>query len=223
MELGSVGRASYAEFAGKRNLLLLPYVTAVRDDPELRGLVGRYWEEGVGQVEKLARSLGGVRHLFHEGAVREGGEAAEMLEQGNPAGFPALKRLIDAGAAMEPTEDIEALAETLDLHRCLLVAQASDAVRTRLLEWFEDARRRRYEHIARRIAETIEEGGAGVLVIAPDHAVQFPGDIEVIYVAPPVLDTLNRWLRDHPLDAPPSAPDEPPPDGPDRDGGAEEE
>ena len=216
-----MGRASYAEFAGKRKLLLLPFVMAVRDDPGLRRLVDRYWEEGVGQVEKLALSLGGIRHLFHEGAVGAAAEAAEMLQQGNPSGYPALKRLLDAGATLESTEDVAVLAETMDLHRCLLVAQSSGPVRMRLLEWFEDARRRRYEHIARRVAETVGEGGVGVLVIAPDHTVQFPDDVEVIYVAPPTLDAINRWLREHPAETPSPASTEASSDGPDQGGGAE--
>jgi guanylate kinase len=28
------------------------------------------------------------------------------------------------------------------------------------------------------------------------HQLQFPTDIQIIYVAPPALDEINRWLRD---------------------------
>ena len=218
MTLGNVGKGTYAEFAGKRKLLLVPYVAAVRDDAELDALVAAYWEEAFAQVAKLEQTLGAVRHIFHEGVVGEGpGEGAEervkALELGNPAGFPHVSAALDRGATLEPTEDAELLRETLDLHRCIAVVQASRSVQDRLVEWFEDARTRRYAFIARRISEAMELDGVGLLVISPDHRVQFDADVGVIYVAPPSLDRINTWLRDHPLGPPaepPSSPGRPP-------------
>ena len=201
MTLGGVGKGSYTEFAGKRKLLLVPFVVPVRDDEELKGLVATYWEEAFAQVGKLEVSLGQVGHVFHEGSVGDGEEAAKVLEQGNPAGFPHVRTVLQRGAVLEPTEDVEVLRETMDLHRCLLVAQASRSVQERLVEWFDDARRRRYAGIAQRIGEALEENGVGVLVISPDHLVQFENDIQVVYVAPPSLDVVNKWLRDHPPQA----------------------
>jgi hypothetical protein len=29
-----------------------------------------------------------------------------------------------------------------------------------------------------------------------EHAVQFPGDVEVFSIFPPALDEIHRWLRD---------------------------
>lgn len=201
MTLGGVGKGTYAEFAGKRKLLLVPFVGPVRDDEELKGLVATYWEEAFAQVRKLEVSLGQVGHVFHEGSVGEGEEAAKVLEQANPAGFPHVRKVLQRGAVLEPTEDVEVLRETMDLHRCMLVVQASRSVQERLVEWFEDARRRRYAGIAQRIGEALEENGVGVLVISPDHQVQFQNDIQVVYVAPPSLDRVSRWLRDHPPQA----------------------
>ena len=209
MTLGSVGKGSYAEFAGKRKLLLVPFVGPVRDDEELKGLVATYWEEAFAQVRKLEVSLGQVGHVFHEGSVGDGEEAAKVLEQGNPAGFPHVRKVLQRGAVLEPTEDVEVLRETMDLHRCMLVVQASRSVQERLVEWFEDARRRRYAAIAQRIGEALDENGVGVLVISPDHRVQFENDIQVIYVAPPSLDRVNKWLRDHPPQAAESQTDAP--------------
>ena len=198
MALGNVGKGTYAEFAGKRKLLLVPYVAAVRDDAELDGLIAAYWEEAFVQVRKLEGTLGTVRHVFHEGSVGEGEESARVLEQGNPAGFPHVNAVVERGATLEPTEDVDLLAETLDLHRCIAVVHASRSVQERLLEWFEEARRRRYAFIARRISEAMEPDSVGLLVISPDHRVQFDADVGVIYVAPPTLDKINSWLRDHP-------------------------
>ncbi len=202
-----MGKASYSEFAGKRKLLLIPYVTPTREDPELHKLVESYWADAVAQMRKLEVSLGSVKHLFHEGSVGEGDEAADILQQGNPLGYPHLKQVLDGGATLEATEDVESLKETLDLHRCLAVVQTSESVLNRLLEWFEESRVRRYDAIARIVAERIEENGVGVLVISPDHEVTFADDIEVVYVVPPVLDQVNRWMRDHPDVDPPGAGD----------------
>ena len=35
----------------------------------------------------------------------------------------------------------------------------------------------------------------GLLLINERHQVQFPADIEVIYIAPPALDEFRRWLQ----------------------------
>ena len=198
MALGNVGKGTYADFAGKRKLLLVPYVAAVRDDAELTGLIAAYWEEAFAQVAKLEEALGAVRHVFHEGSVGEGDESAKVIEQGNPAGFPHVHAVVERGATLEATEDVEVLAETLDLHRCIAVVQASRGVQGRLIEWFEEARQRRYAFIARRISEAMEPDSVGLLVISPDHRVHFGADVGVIYVAPPTLDRINSWLRDYP-------------------------
>ena len=36
----------------------------------------------------------------------------------------------------------------------------------------------------------------GVLFIREGHTVQFPQDIEVFSIVPPVLDEIHRWQRD---------------------------
>jgi hypothetical protein len=64
-------------------------------------------------------------------------------------------------------------------------------------ECYQEASRRRYELMAKRIDETLKDEEAGILIIGQDHAVQFPPDIQVFYVAPPALDELYRLLRDH--------------------------
>jgi hypothetical protein len=198
MTLGSVGKAPYSGFAGKRKLLIVPYVTPTREDPVLDEMVRTYWKDAITQVRKLETGLGEVRHVFHEGSVGEGPEATATLEQGNPHGYPELRRIFDAGAKLAQTEDIESLKETLDLHRCMAAVEMSQSVAQRLMEWLEDSRKNRYAAIGNRVSERLSENEVGMLIISPDHEVQFPGDIEVVYVVPPVLDKINKWLRDNP-------------------------
>jgi hypothetical protein len=200
MTLGNIGRASHSDFAGKRKLLIVPYVTATRDDESLHEMVRAYWTDALAQVRKLEVSLGGVRYLFHEGFVGEGQESAEILETGNPHGYAELKAMVDRGVVLEPTEDIECLKETLDLHRCMSVVEVSHTVADRLSQWFEESRMARYAAIAGNVDRYLKENELAVLVISPDHEIKFADNIEIVYVVPPILDTINRWMRETPID-----------------------
>ena len=53
------------------------------------------------------------------------------------------------------------------------------------------------EFIAKRLDETLKPDEIGILFMREGHQVQFPADIQAFYVAPPALDEINRWLRDH--------------------------
>jgi hypothetical protein len=205
MTLGNVGRASYSEFAGKRKLLIVPYVTPTREDERLHEMIRKYWTDALAQVLKLEKSLGAVRHLFHEGSVGGGNDAVEIMEAGNPHGFAQLKAMLDRGVVLQPTEDVECLKETLDLHRCMSVVEVSHVVAERLSAWFEESRKSRYAAIAGNVDRYLKDDEVAILVISPDHEVKFASNIEVVYVVPPVLDTINRWMRETPIDkdAPP--------------------
>ena len=196
-----------AQFAEGRKLFLAPSVPLPPQPPEEgQELVERYWSEVRDQVEGLERSLGKVAHVFHE-ALHVGGEdGLAMLQQINPQGASFIQALCHSDARLEATEDLDALAESTDWQRCLSIGLMSDPVRSAALEGLRDATRRRYEHIAARVDEAIGEGEAGVLFIREDHAVQFPPDVQVFYVAPPALDRLKRWIEDW-MRAPAPVPD----------------
>ena len=198
MTLGNVGRALTADFAGKRKVLIIPYVTPTREDERLSEMVVTYWTDAVAKVRGLQAGLGNVTHLFHEGSVGTGAEALETLKRGNPHGFQQLNTLILNGVLLEPTEDVECLKETLDLHRCMAVVEVSNIVAERLAAWFEESRGKRYAAIAANVDQRLEENGVAVLVMSPDHEVKLPKNVEVVYVVPPILDRINQWLRDHP-------------------------
>ena len=200
MTLGNVARASYSDFVGKRKLFIVPYVTPTRADERLHEMIRTYWTDALAQVQKLETTLGEVRHLFHEGSVGEGEEAVDILEAGNPHGYHQLKAMLTRGAVLEPTEDVECLKETLDLHRCMSVVQVSQIVAEKLATWFEESRKSRYAAIAGNVDRYVKEDETAVLVVSPDHEVKFADDIEVIYVVPPVLDRINRWMRETPLE-----------------------
>ena len=75
------------------------------------------------------------------------------------------------------------------------------------IEGFQGTLQARYEKIAERILDTLQEGESGVLFIRDDHRVQFPAEVQVFYVAPPALDTLKKWIADQTRPGPPTAAD----------------
>jgi len=72
----------------------------------------------------------------------------------------------------------------------------SDKVAMKVSESYIEASRKRYEHISKRIDETLEGDEVAILFIREGHMVQFSKDVEVFSVAPPALNEIHRWLRD---------------------------
>ncbi len=202
-ELGRIARPAAEQYRGRRRLLLTPllYAPPLPDGPEDelaaagQAILQRYWEQAGTQVEALAAGLGGLRRLYHESLTEGGAAGLAYLQLANPPSYDLAQALDPAGAILEATETWELLSETLDLQRCLLTPFTNESVLSRIREWFDAANRRRYEHIARRIDETLEPDTTGLLLINERHQVQFPADIEVFYIAPPALDEYRRWLQ----------------------------
>ncbi len=220
-ELGRISRPSSAQFEGRRKLLLVPLVYGPpAEAPDGVAALQNYWDQMQTQVESLAAALGGLRHIYHE-SLSEGGEKGlELLEKADQRSHQFVKSKCESGAVLEAAEDAEVLLETLDLQRCLMMPLGSEKVALRLHEWFSEANKSRYEHMANCIDTTLGENELGLLMVSERHQIQFPGDIEVFYVSPPALDEFRRWLQNWAAQqqAPPAeqGPDEqePPEQGP---------
>ena len=195
-ELGRISRPGADQYRGRRKLILVPLLySPATDEPEGAAALQNYWQQAQTQVAALENALGGLGHIYHESITEGASGGLEQLKAGDLRSHSLISLKCEAGAALEATEDLEILLETLDLQRCLMMPMASQTVATRLQEWHAEANRRRYEHIANRIDSTLEEEGVGLLLISERHSVQFPPDIEVFYVSPPALDDFRRWLQ----------------------------
>ena len=195
-ELGRISRPDAGQYRGKRKLILLPLLySPASEEPEGAAALQNYWQQAQTQVAALENALGGLSRVYHESLTEGESAGLEQLKAGDQRSHSLISLKCEAGAVLEATEDIDILLETLDLQRCLMMPMASATVATRLQEWHAEANRRRYEHIAARIDSTLEEDGAGLLLISERHSVQFPADIEVFYVSPPALDDFRRWLQ----------------------------
>ena len=65
-----------------------------------------------------------------------------------------------------------------------------------IYESYLEAVKKRNEYITTKIDETLQKDETGILIMRENHQLQFPTDIQIIYVAPPALDEIKRWLRE---------------------------
>jgi hypothetical protein len=72
----------------------------------------------------------------------------------------------------------------------------SDKVAGMVSRFYAEAAKKRYEHIANTIEQTLGIDDVAILIIQEGHQIQFPPDVEVFMVAPPALNEVNRWLRE---------------------------
>lgn len=195
-EIGRVERPSAAQYQGKRKLMLVPLmVTPPADLEEGTAILEKYWVQVSTQIDALEARLGALRHIYCESLAEGGDTGLRNLEQLDQCSYSLVKTKCEAGATLQPTENLESLAEIMDLQRFLVLPLASQRVAQRLHQWFADSNRDRYQHIASRINDTLGADETGLLLISERHQVQFPADIEVFYVAPPALDEFRRWRQ----------------------------
>ena len=194
-ELGRISRPAAAQYEGRRKLLLAPLVYGPPSEAgEGVNILQNYWDQMQQQVEALQGALGGLHHIYHESVWDSGNDGLEQLERTDQRSHEFVKAKCAGGAALEATEDLASLMESLDLQRCLMMPLASQTVPARLQGWLGESARSRYQHIASRIDETLGENEVGLLLVNERHQIQFPEDIEVFYVAPPALGDFRRWL-----------------------------
>lgn len=185
------------QYASQRKLFLVPIFLFPPDLPDdASQLLERYWSEVRDHIQNLERSLGAVRYVFHETIYSGTEEGLRMVEAMNPFGSSFIQTLCSAGASLESTEDRVVVEEHSDWQRCLSIGLMSEKVMNLAMNGIQETTQQRFDHIGKRISDTLQENEAGVLFISEGHRVQFPTDIQVFFVAPPALDSLKRWIDD---------------------------
>ena len=196
-QLGKMEKPEAERFTGKRKLYLIPLIFAGKKaPPEYRAKFKLYWEQVGKHVANLESKIGKVNHVYHESITVAGKDGLKAAERLNPSSGRIAKEKCQSGAVLEVTEDKELDEESLDWERFLLMGFISQKVAKMVSEFYVEASRKRYEHVARRIDETLKVNEVGILFIREGHPVQFPQDIEVFSVAPPALDEIHRWQRE---------------------------
>ncbi len=196
-QLGKIEEPDAEHFKSKRKLYLVPLIFCGEEAPaEYVERFKLYWEQAGQHIVNLESKIGKVRHIFHEAITIAGEEGLKAVEKLNPSCSQIVSDKCQGGAVLEATEDKELAGESMDWERFLLMGFISQKVANMVSGFYAEALKKRYEHIAQRIDETLKDGEAGLLFIREGHMVQFPQDIEVFSVAPPALDEIRRWQRD---------------------------
>jgi len=196
-ELGKINKPEAASFKQGRKLLLVPLIYSYKDSPsDYTEKYELYWKQAVGHIANLEAKIGTVSRVYHESISLGGDDGLKIIEGLNPKSCQIAKQKCRDGATLEVIEDKELAEETIDWERCLFIGLLSDKVARKVSESYIEASRKRYEHISKRIDETLKANEIGVLFIREGHLVQFPEDVEVFSVSPPALDEIHRWLRE---------------------------
>ncbi len=196
-ELGKIEKPEAEGFKQERKLYFVPLVYGRPDSPaEYLEKCQRYWNEVENHLSGLETKIGEAGVIYCE-LIPEGGEKGlKALSEIDPMSFAVAGKRMAAGARFQPIEDVDVLTELMDWGRCLSVGLQNERVLTTVYTSYNEADKKRNEHIAKQIDETLIPGKAGILFMREGHHVQFSADIQVFYVAPPALDELKRWLRD---------------------------
>jgi hypothetical protein len=196
-ELGRVEKPEAGQYQGKRKLYLVPLVYTYEGAPtEYTEKYELYWKQVQEHIRNLESKMGTVDLVYHESVTIAGDKGLEIMEKLSPLSCKITRERCQSDAKLEVIEDEELTEETMDWERHFMMGFISNKVAKTVSELYAEASRKRYEHIADRINETLGEDSSAILFIRENHRVQFPSDIEVFSVAPPALDEINRWLRD---------------------------
>ena len=196
-ELGKVEKPEAKQYEGKRKLYLVPLVYTYEDAPaDYTEKYSLYWKQAQEHIRNLESKMGTVDLVYHESVTITGDKGLEIMEKLSPLSCQITKDRCLSGAKLEVIEDAELTEETMDWERHFMMGFISNKVARTVSVLYAEASKKRYEHIANRINETLGEDNAAILFIRENHRVQFAPDIEVFSIAPPALDEIHRWLRE---------------------------
>lgn len=196
-KLGKIEKPLAEGFKTGRKLYFIPLIYSVEGaEADYLGKFNEYWNQVENQVGNLELKLGKVDKVYHELILVGGDDGVKAIKDLNSKSYQIVKNRLDKGARLQPVEQSELLTEFMDWSKCLVMGLQNQKVFTRVYEFYTEANKKRNEHIAKQIDETLSANETGVLFMREGHQVQFPSDIQVFYIAPPALDEIKRWFRD---------------------------
>ena len=196
-ELGKIEKPSVEEFKEGRKLYFIPLVHRGEDSPdEYINKFNKYWEQVEQQIAELETKLGIVKRIYHELVPAVGEDGIKAIEELCDKSCQIVKACLEKGAQLEAAEEADILTEFTDWGRCLMLGLQNQKVISQVYESYLEATKKRNEYIINKINETLQKDETGILIMRENHQLQFPTDIQIIYVAPPALDEIKRWLRE---------------------------
>jgi len=182
----------------KRKLYCISLLYSEKEAPEdYLEKINQYWNQVEEQVKKLEKA-GKVNKIYHEAIYSAGEEGMKGIEKLNEKSYKLVTSKCEEGAELQPLEDRELFYECMDWRRCMILPFNSGIVLNKVLEFYKEASKKRYEYVAQRIDETLKEGETGMLIMNEDDRsnIPFPSDIEIFIVHPPVFADIQQWIRE---------------------------
>ena len=202
-ELGQIKKPKVAVFLETRKLFCLPLIPSIKMEEgsgDLRNSIDLFWREAGKQIVDLERA-GRISYVFYESVTKDGEAGLEMVKQISEQSYSIVKEKLGQGAKLVIIEDEEVLDEFVDWSICYSVVRKSQKVLNKILEFYKDASKRRFEGNAKTIDDTIKKGEAALLVMTEENRMQIqsylPSDIEVFLIHPPALNDFQRCFRDY--------------------------
>jgi len=184
-----------------KNLFFVPLIGA--EVPE--ELFNRYWSEVEAQLSRLEKIYGQINKLYHEGNYAKGEEGMQIIQKINERTHQLFKSRIEKGAELQDLEDKELFWEIADCQLFLTFRFSSKSILDKLskitpeiYEAYKNAMKNRNEYIPKRVLDTLKEGETGILLLREEERIkmQFPPEINLILVRPPVLSDIEKWIRE---------------------------
>jgi len=202
-ELGQIKKPKVAVFLEARKLFCLPLIPSIKMEEgseDLRNSIDLFWREAGKQIVDLERA-GRVSYVFYDSVTKDGEAGLEMVKQISEQSYSIVKEKLSQGAKLVIIEDEAVLDEFVDWSICYSVVRKSQKVLNKILEFYNDASKRRFEGNAKTIDDTIKKGEAALLVMTEENRMQIqsylPSDIEVFLIHPPALNDFQRCFRDY--------------------------
>lgn len=197
-KLGKVEKPAAEKFEKGRKLFLLPLVFAPDDpDAEFNKVLADYWQEAKEQINKLEEGMTRVSKVYHELISLSGDEGMKAIDEMDAGSKPIVKGCLEKGAAFYPVEDRRLMTEFIDWSRCLSVGLFSRNALEIVDKEYNEVQQKRQDNIVKIIDETLKGDEVGMLVAREELEIQFPQDVEVFRIAPPSLDKIKNWFREH--------------------------
>ena len=202
-KLGQTEKSKVAVFLDARKLFCFPLIPSIKIEEGsevLRNSIDLFWREAGKQIDDLERA-GRVSYVFYESVTKDGEAGLEMVKQISEQSYSIVKEKLGQGAKLVIIEDEEVLGEFVDWSICLSVVRKSQKVQKKILEFYRDALKRRFEGNAKTIDDTLKNGEAALLLMTEENRMQIqsylPSDIEVFLIHPPALNDFQRCFRDY--------------------------
>jgi len=195
-ELGKIEKPSASNFEGGRKLYFVPLIFAPEEaEDDYKVLVNKYWDQVQSQVTGLEIRLGDIHKIYHEFIPIEGNEGLKIAQELMSGAYSIMQDRMNRGAQLQIIEDKEMVTEFMDWSKCLAVGLQSTKVWKIAYDAYMEIQKKRNEYILKQIDDTLKENEIGLLLMREGHQLQFPSNIQILYVAPPTLDEIKRWLR----------------------------